>query len=140
MSVFSIFRYLFSERIVMKSKRFLSVSNFTFIDIVLLQLCELQKALQSPVFFFLLFFCQSYPGFQNCKSIFLIVKISQYGGSRWWVQPFPRYPCKNWWKELIFPFLWGLWPPNLTSWYIYRIWFKWNQSSRCWLCQDHVTN
>ena len=38
--------------------------------------------------FFLLFFCQRYPRLPNCKSVFLILIISQYGRSRWWVQLF----------------------------------------------------
>ena len=29
-----------------------------------------------------LFFCQPYPGLRNCKSVFLILKILQYRGSR----------------------------------------------------------
>ena len=42
--------------------------------------------------FFSSFFCQLYPGLRNCKSVFLILKIFQYGGLRW-------YPCKNWYKN-----------------------------------------
>ena len=51
----------------------------------------------TPVFFFFLFsfFYQPHPGLGNCKSVFLILKISQYGVSRRWVQLFSRYPCKN---------------------------------------------
>ena len=40
---------------------------------------ETQNALQSPVSF-LLFFCQLYLDLRNCKSVFLILKTSQYGG------------------------------------------------------------
>ena len=43
-------------------------------------------------------FCQPYPRLRNCKSVFLILKMSQYDGSRRWVQLFPRYSCKNWFK------------------------------------------
>ena len=58
---------------------------------------ETYKALQLSVFFsFFSFFCQPWPGLQNYKSVFL---ISQYGGSRQWVQLFLRYPCKNWNKN-----------------------------------------
>ena len=35
----------------------------------------------------------------NCKSVFLILKISQYGGSGRWVLLFSRYPCKIWHKN-----------------------------------------
>ena len=47
----------------------------------------------------LAFFCQSYLGLLNYKSIFLILKISQYVELRQWVQLFPRYPRKNWCKN-----------------------------------------
>ena len=61
------------------------------------------NALKLTVFlffsFFFLFFCQPYPGIRNCKLVFLILKILQYGGLRWWVQYFPRYICKNWCKN-----------------------------------------
>ena len=50
-------------------------------------------------FSFFSFFCQPYPGLRNWKSVFLILKISQYGGSRWRVQLFPRYQCKNLYKN-----------------------------------------
>ena len=50
-------------------------------------------------FFFFSFFCQHYLGLRNCKSVLLILKISQYSQSRWSVQLFPRYPCKNWYKN-----------------------------------------
>ena len=44
------------------------------------------NALQLSVFVFsffvLTFFCQPYPGFWNCKSVFLILKTLHYGGSR----------------------------------------------------------
>ena len=59
-----------------------------------LRLRETQNALQLPVFFFS-FFCQPYTGLRNCNSVFLILKISQYGRSRRWFQFFPRNPCKN---------------------------------------------
>ena len=45
-------------------------------------------ALQFPVLFLLLFFCLPYPGLRNCESVFLILKIWQYCGSRQWVQHF----------------------------------------------------
>ena len=51
------------------------------------------------MFFFLLFSCQTYLGLRNCKSVFLILEISQYGGSRRWVQLFATYPCKIWYKN-----------------------------------------
>ena len=50
-------------------------------------------------FFFFLFFFQPYLRLQNSKLVFLILKVLQYGRSRWWVQLFPRYPCKNWYKK-----------------------------------------
>ena len=40
----------------------------------------------------------------KCKSVCLILKISQYGGSRRWVPLFPRYLCKNWYKNWYFYF------------------------------------
>ena len=49
--------------------------------------------------FFFSFFCQPCLRLRNCKSVFLILKISEYGGLRLWVQLFPRYPCKNWYKN-----------------------------------------
>ena len=48
---------------------------------------ETQNVLQLPVFFFFFcFFCESYPGLWKCKSVFLILKILQYGTSKLWVQ------------------------------------------------------
>ena len=44
-------------------------------------------------------FCQPYPRLRGCKSVFLILKILQYGRLKRWVQLFPRYPCKNWYKN-----------------------------------------
>ena len=49
---------------------------------------ETHNALQLPVFFFFSFFCESYKGLRNCKSVFPILKISQYGGSRQWAKFF----------------------------------------------------
>ena len=46
-----------------------------------LRLCEMHDVLQLTVFFFS-YFCQSCPGLRNCKSVFLILKISQDGKSR----------------------------------------------------------
>ena len=63
-----------------------------------LRLRETHNALQLPMIFFS-FFYRPYPGLRNCKSVFLILKISQYGRSRRWVQSFPRYLCKNWYKN-----------------------------------------
>ena len=52
----------------------------------LLRLRETHNALQLPVFFFFSFFysffCQTYPGLRNGKSVFMILKILQYTGSR----------------------------------------------------------
>ena len=47
----------------------------------LLRLRKAHNALQLHVFFFFSFFCQPYQGLRNCKSVFLILKVSQYGGS-----------------------------------------------------------
>ena len=47
----------------------------------LLRFHETQSALQLPVFFFLLFFYHPYPGRRDSKSVFLILKILQHGGS-----------------------------------------------------------
>ena len=49
----------------------------------LLRLRETNNSLQLPVFllyFFCWFLCQPCPWFWNCKSVFMILKISQYGG------------------------------------------------------------
>ena len=48
---------------------------------------------------FLFFFCQLYPGLRNWKSVFLILKILQYDGWKRWIWLFPRYPCKNRYKN-----------------------------------------
>ena len=70
-------------------------------DIWFLRLHETHNALQFPVFFFFLsFFCHPYPGLGNCVSVFLILKISQYGGSRRGVQLFPMNSCKNWYPHV----------------------------------------
>ena len=45
------------------------------------------------------YFSASSVGLRNCKSVFLILKISQYGGPRRWVQFFLKYSCKNWYKD-----------------------------------------
>ena len=37
---------------------------------------------------FFSFFCQSYQGLLNCKSVFLMLKVSKYGESRQWIQRF----------------------------------------------------
>ena len=58
-------------------------------------------------------------------SVFLILKILQYAGSRWWVQLFPMYSCKNWYENR-YPH------SHKTYDHIWRIWLKWDYSSRCW--------
>ena len=60
---------------------------------------EMQNAFELLVFFFLLFFFWRYLGFGNCKSVFLILKVLQYGGSRQRVQLFPSYSCKTLYKN-----------------------------------------
>ena len=69
----------------------------------LFTLRKTHNTLQLPVFFFfsffLSFFCKPYPGLGNCKLIFLILKISHYGGSRRWVQLYPRSSLKYWYKN-----------------------------------------
>ena len=47
---------------------------------------------------------QPYLGFQNCISLFLILKISHYGGPRRWIQLFQKCSCKNWYKNWYFHF------------------------------------
>ena len=69
------------------------LSSFCWNPFILLRLRETHNVLQLSVFFFFvsfffLFFCQLYPGLWNCQSVFLILKVSQYGGSRPWVQRF----------------------------------------------------
>ena len=66
-----------------------SFNNFIFMSssfnrsIQLLRLREAQNVVQLPIFFFFLFLCQSSQGLRHCKLVFLILKISQYGGPRW---------------------------------------------------------
>ena len=50
-------------------------------------------------------FLQILPELRNCKSVFLILNISHYGGSMQWVRLFPMHLCKNWYK----------------NWYLYSI-------------------
>ena len=54
----------------------------------LLRLRKTHNTFQLPVFFsvffLLLFLCQPGQGLWNCKLVFLILKISQYGRLRWW--------------------------------------------------------
>ena len=57
-----------------------TVHKYELSDFV--RLGEMQNALQLHMLFFFLIFCQPYPGFRNCKSVFLILKISQFGGSK----------------------------------------------------------
>ena len=52
------------------------------------------------IFFFLFsFFCQSCPVLWSSKSVFLILKISQYGWRWQWFQIFLRNSYKNWYKN-----------------------------------------
>ena len=81
----------------------------------LLSLHKTQNALQLPVFFFFLWFCQPYPGLRNCKSI----KILQCGWSRRWVHIYSRYPRKNWYKNWYFHFY---------NTYDYQIWQGWTST------------
>ena len=70
-------------------------------------LCNCQCSSPSPSRF------SAFPGLRNCKLVFLILKISQYGGSRRWAQLFPRYPCKNWYRN---------WYLHFYSTYDHQIW------------------
>ena len=47
--------------------------------IIIYRVCVKRKILCKCLLFFL-FFCQSYQGLRNCKSVFLILKILQCGG------------------------------------------------------------
>ena len=47
------------------------------------------------------------------ESVFLILKLLHCGRSRWWVQFFPSYPCKNWYKN---------WYLHIHKTYDYEIW------------------
>ena len=79
---------------------------FSGCRLTLLRFREMRKNLQLPMFFFsflFLFFCLPYLGLWNCQSVFLILKIS-HGKSTRWGQLFPRYPCKNWYKNWYFHF------------------------------------
>ena len=92
-------------------------ANCYFLPVALLQLRETHNALRLPVFFFLslsfLFFCQPCLELWNCKLIFMILKITQYGRPRRWIQLFPRYSCKNWYKN---------WYLHFHKTYDYQIW------------------
>ena len=73
-----------------------------------MRLPKMHHALQLTAFLLLLLltFSVSRVRLRNCKSVFLILKISQYGGQKRWVQLFLRYSCKNWYwyKDSYFHF------------------------------------
>ena len=69
---------------------------------ILWQSCDHYRSLYkffSAFAYSLLFFCQPRPGLWNCKSLFVILKFSQQGGLRQWVQLFSKYPRKNWYEN-----------------------------------------
>lgn len=84
-----------------------------------LRLCETSNTLQLPVF---LFFCQSCPGVWNWESVFLILKISQYGGAFSISQGIHvRFDIRIDISISI--------RPKITKFgnrYIYRIWLEWD--------------
>ena len=66
-------------------------------QILFLHLCEMHNVLWLLVFFFLLFSCQLCPGFQNYKSVFLILKSLNMVVRRVEILRFLRKNwCKNW--------------------------------------------
>ena len=75
---------------------------------MILHLCETHNAFSAACVIpavLPLVFCKLCLELRNCKSVFLILNISHYGGSRQWVQLFPMHLCKNWYK----------------NWYLYSI-------------------
>ena len=56
-----------------------------------LRLRKTQNALQLPTFFFFVFFCQPYPGLQNCKSVLLILKILNNWCKNWYIHFYKTY-------------------------------------------------
>ena len=90
--------------------------------------CNYLCSSSSPSFFF---FYQLYPGLRNCKSVFLILKISQYGGLGLWVRLFPRYPCKNWYKNWYFYF-YKTYDPKFAKQVHLQDLTQMRQISRCW--------
>lgn len=84
-----------------------------------LRLCETSNTLQLPVF---LFFCQSCPGVWNWESVFLILKISQYGSAFSISQGIHvRFDIRIDISISI--------RPKITKFgnrYIYRIWLEWD--------------
>ena len=90
-----------------------------------LHLCETQNTLQLAVFFFFFtFFCKPYPELWDFKSVFLILKVSQYGGLRLWV----RNPCKNWYENCYIHFYKTY---NQQTWEA-RTSRRFDSTSRCW--------
>ena len=65
---------------------------------IFLHLCETHNAFSAArviAAVLLLVFCKLCLELRNCKSIFLILNVSHYGGSRQWVQLFPMHSCKQ---------------------------------------------
>ena len=80
--------YLSGESFLIHQKKSFTRKSITgnknFVELLRLLLTD--NALQLPEFF-----CSSFVGRWNRKSIFLILKISQYVGSRRLIQLFPSY-------------------------------------------------
>ena len=78
----------------------------------------------ASVLFLLLVFLEAISKTLNFKLVFLILKISQYGGLRLWV----RNPCKNWYKNCYIHFYKTY---NQQNWEACTSrWF--GSTSRCW--------
>ena len=83
------------------------------------------------LFFFFSFFCKPCPALWNFKSVFLIVKISEYGGSRRWVQLFRCCSCKNWYQNWYLHFHKTYNQCQkltlVVTWFFYHVFKSWNQ-------------
>ena len=108
-------------------------------QILFLRLCEMHDVLWLPVFFFLLFSCQFCPGFQNYKSLSLILKSLNMVVRRVEVLRFLRKNwCKNWHYHFHATYDHQIWlacnPGELTQMRLIKLVLV--RSSR----QDHMTN
>ena len=96
-----------------------------------MRLRQKRNALQLSVFFFFFsFFCQPYPGLQSCKSVLLILKISQYGRSRQTAHLFPSIHARIDIKLDVSISIISM-TTNLVYRNNYKNRVKWDQSSRC---------
>ena len=95
--VFVTYEFLGIQRCIPKVPDILNstkqpLQSYSYIIFLFSSISSLKVSSLIAFSFFSSFFCQLYPGLRNCKSVLLVLKMSQYGGLR-------RYPCKNWYKN-----------------------------------------